>query len=422
MIRGSNVIPIYNVAFGEYPKRKQVGYAFWNAEQISAQELERLKTFFDHCNFVSPVVFVNRDCELAKYLDGKGIVVEVLNGKNIIESNRGFYNLVKSYNLEFVQCYGRGAFEHYAFVAKLAGLKTVCNLPEVRADYTRGRINSVRDSLLLMLSDKILVNSKTQYDTLEEQSRRLFASMQMEFSKKVAVVKHGINLERYYPVDVIDVLKLRQKLGINLDAKVVVFLGDFSPRNKQLDFLQQVCLKFSASVSSGQGRRTDFYFATQDALPHDLMSAEADGTLKPSMQSYSYLLRCCDLIDSLNLRGQIFLEAVGKEQRFLDLLGASDIAVLSPEVAQDEELLAKVLSLGKPIVTISDVTQTTAFIEEHSCGYSCHTSDLAAVFNGLYGLVQNDILYKQCCNNAKMIAKHMFDANYATGEYEREVL
>ena len=440
MNKRSNVISVYDTAMEERPRGKCAGYVFWDADKLSAREAERLKTFFDHCNLIAPTVFFNGDCSLAQYLSGKGIPVRFLSDysqeaarKGILsgfkrvllkipfakqfKSNWQFRNILKEYNLEFVQCYGKDAFEHYAFGAGASGLKVICYLEKLPALAT-SKIKYWRENLPLILSDKVLVGSMRQYEALEEQSRRLFISMQKEFSQHVAMVRSGVNLERYYPVDVIEILRLREKLGINFDAKVVVFLGEFASQNKQLEFLQQVCLKFAASASVKRGRRVEFRFAMRDTLPGDLTDA---GDSKFS-QSHSYLLKCCDLIDSLNLRNGIFLDAVGKEQRFLDLLRAADIAVLSPEVARNEESLAKILSLGKPIVTIDAWNQTAELIAEHGCGKACKSSDFNAVYEAVFEFVQNDILYKQSCNNAQMIARHSFDANYTVGEYEREML
>jgi hypothetical protein len=117
----------------------------------------------------------------------------------------------------------------------------------------------------------------------------------------------------------------------------------------------------------------------------------------------------------------MFLKAIGKEQGFLDLLRVADIAILSPDASQEELLLAKVLSLKKPVVTIDAWKQTAELIEEHNCGKACKSSDFRAVSNAIFELVRNDILYKQSCNNAQMVAQHLFNANHAVGEYESTV-
>ena len=378
------------------------GYAFWDADKLSPGEVEGLKTFFAHCNFICPIVFFNTNCELARHLLRNGIGVRFLGGGGRIKSNWQIRKILKKYDLAFIQCYGRDAFEHYAFGARAVGLKVIFYLPH---QHLQSKINNLH----LRMSDKILVESAQQYSMLEEQSRRLYISMQKEFAQHVAIAGHGVNLERYYPVDVVEMLRLREKQGIDLDAKVIVCLGEFSSQNKQLEFIQQVCLKFATTAK--QGKRMEFRFAVQNPLPNDLTDF-----------SHFYLLTCCDIIDNLNLRRMMFLNTVEREQKFLDLLRAADIAVLSPEVARDEQSLAKILSLGKPVVTIDAWKHTTEFIEEHGCGKSCKSSDFNTVFSAILELLQNDILYKQSCNNAQMIARHLFDANHTVGEYEKAVI
>ncbi|MDR2337354.1 MAG: glycosyltransferase [Deltaproteobacteria bacterium] len=391
----------------------KVAFVFLNAHSLE-DTFEQLKVFLGHLNFIQPVVFFSEDCSFADYLRNNKVEVKILNinqDRQFIKSNLVFYKILKENQIKLVQFCELAAFKSLAWGAKMAGAKIVYILNEIPTVFDS------KNCAAFALSDQIVLNSPVLYTGLERASNFIFrnrtwkflrrwfnSGKQMLVSRKqllmnmVQVIYHGVELEKFYIIDEVERSRIRQKLGIESSAKVVAYIGEFKSQNQQLEFMQTCALKILTD-----NQQVNFYFITKNR----------------SSKSQSYIFSCCDFVESFGLQDKMFLTEVQTEIEMLDLLRAIDIVVLSPQAALEIDWLAKVFSLGKPVVTFNLAQHIKEFVGEYTTGVIVPVEDFYRLQLALKELISNDIFYKQCVENALDVSKYFFDVNYAVEKYEK---
>jgi glycosyltransferase involved in cell wall biosynthesis len=211
------------------------------------------------------------------------------------------------------------------------------------------------------------------------------------------VIYRGVELEKFYAISDAERCGLRRKLGIELSAKVVAYIGEFKPQNQQLEFMQTCGLKILIKDNP-----VNFYFVTE----------------KQFSKSQPYIFSCCDFVESFGLQDRMFLTEMKSEFEVLDLLRAVDVVVLSPQAALEVDWLAKVLSLGKPVVAFNVAQHLREVVGEYETGVLAPQNDFHKLQVAIQELISNDIFYKQCVDNALDVSKYFFDINYTVEKYE----
>ncbi|MCU0550641.1 MAG: glycosyltransferase family 4 protein [Leptolyngbya sp. Prado105] len=166
--------------------------------------------------------------------------------------------------------------------------------------------------LMLNRQREFGLRSVDRFIAVSEQTKQEWVKFGIQ-SDRIRVVYNGVNLNRFKPPE--NHLELRQKLGINLDIKIVSYIGRID-REKGLETL----IKATATLIK-KGRRIQTLIAGKPVTHYSASKAR-----ECEDEGMNYLRSLIELIETLEIRDQI--QFLGHVSDPVSLYQVSDVNVL----------------------------------------------------------------------------------------------
>ena len=357
-----------------------------------------------HFTRVAPIIVTQRESALTQDLNNLGYEVIIrpivrrpgqslfANGifwglidlVRIVSNNFWFFFYLLRQNIKVVHCNDILSFLYFGFGAKLARSKIIFVLRrsfEVRRSYSRKYIFAFK------LSDIIVTLSKAMKRELLSRIGSIKG-----IGDKIKSVYSGVDREQWYFID--DEEKTVLRKSFNLDSSFyIAYVGAFSPRKGQLEFLKKTCLPLIKKHSNLR-----FIFV---------------GDFSPTVSRYS--LECLNFVEDHKL--EPFVSFIGGVTNVANWYRVVDLVVLASSSEGLARAMIESLCLGTPVVSF-DVSSAKEILEEYQCGLVVDSGDYSGLINAIERIATRVEFRKELSNNALKRVGDLFDANKCAQKFE----
>lgn len=317
-------------------------------------------------------------------LFANGIIVGCIDLLRVFSSNIWFLFFLHRRNIKVVHCNDVLSFLYFGLGAYLRRAKIIFVLRrsfEPRRPYSRKYILAFR------LSDTIITLSKTMKRELLGRVSGLKG-----VGEKITNIYSGVDRELSYVIDSEEKKSLRRDLGLD-GSFYIAYVGAFSPRKGQLEFLKNTCFPLMKKNKSLR-----FLFV---------------GDFNP--EASSYCAECLNFVEQHKLEKQIAF--LGGVNNIADWYRVSDLVVLASSSEGLARVMIEALCVGTPVVSF-DVTSANEILEEHDCGVVVEKENYPKLAEAIEKIAQDREFAKRLRNNGLRVVAELFDANKCAQHFE----
>lgn len=274
-----------------------------------------------------------------------------------------------------------------AFLPSLLALATtrarlVLNIRNLK---TEDRRYGFRWQLASILASHIIVLSFEMEQALR---KRLIGAR----GSRISTVYSIVDTSHFAPATSHEKAELRQKWGIDSTAQVILYVGAFTPRKGQLQFLQRICGAVLAANS-----RAEVHFVG-DFSSNDTFAA-----------------RCQAAARATGAMNRIAFRGYTSDIR--DWYRLADVTVLASEREGLARCMIESIATGTPVVS-SDVASAHEILTQRHAGIVAPSSDNERFVEALNLLLQNARLRQQMGDSGRAAALELFNADLIAPRYE----
>lgn len=263
-------------------------------------------------------------------------------------------------------------------IPKLFGLKTAVISHDV-SSFTNNDSPIIQSLIYNTLSDYIVVHNRFSCDTLTN-------SIRINNPSKIAIIKHGGYLDHIGPRPAKE--KLRSELGLEEDAKYILFFGQIK-KVKGLDILLEALGK----------------------VPDDIKLIIAGKPWKDDFSDYDELIEKCRLENRV-IKIIRFIEDHEREKLFF----AADVNVLPYRIIYQSGVLLMAMSHGLPVIA-SDLPANKEIINDGENGMLFTSEDSDDLSLKIKLFFQDQSFSRKLAGNALETIKSDYDWDTISREY-----
>jgi len=201
---------------------------------------------------------------------------------------------------------------------------------------------------------------------------------------KVDIIRNGVDTDYFMPASLDKKKQLREKLSLDPNSVLFISVGTLIPRKDPL-FILEGFLKY------GNGFTLLFI---------------GDGTLRPSLATYSY-----------KLKGNVIF--TGNVANVLDYLQASDYFISASKSEGLPNTVLEAGAVGLPLILSDISSHKEIFAKNRNAGYTFTTGDVNSLMSVLDNLPTNDSeKYQEMSESARDLIVDNFSAEGMSKKYQ----
>ncbi len=240
------------------------------------------------------------------------------------------------------------------------------------------------------LASEIVCLSNEMRDTALERFPPLFPGARG--LAHLSVVYSAVDLARMQPLGADARAALRREIRVPDGAFEIAYVGVFSPKKNQLEFLRRVVPAVTARLP-----RAHFTFAGDFRPESDAYAKECEGAAR-------------DLVRAGQVRFAGFDPA---PERYYQ---AADILALASQYEGLPRCMIESLACGTPVVAF-DVTSVREFLEKRDCGVAIHRDDYTGMVAAIVRLAEDPALRARMAETAREVAVASFAPELGVAAY-----
>ena len=383
---------------------QQIAFIFFQTSLYADGGVRSAQTILKHFTTVSPIIITQKDSLITQEFKDLGYKVIVrplsrepgqslfVNGfflgiielLKIVTNNFWFLWFLIRTKIEVVHCNDVLSFLYFGFGAALKRAKIIFVL---RRSFETARSYSAKYKYAFRLSDTVVTLSESMKTELIER-----LSPKQRIGCKITSIYSGVDRELSYIVDEEEKASLRHSLNFD-DSFYIAYIGSFSPRKGQFEFLENTCLPLAKENSNIR-----FKFV---------------GDFHP--QSNGYCAKCAKFVQDHHLEHCVTF--VGGVADVTVWYRVCDLVVLASSSEGLARVMIEALCIGTPVVSF-DVSSAREILEKHECGLVVEQGNYPELVDAIERIVKDEEFRKRLRHNALRVAADLFDANRCAQQFE----
>ncbi len=290
---------------------------------------------------------------------------------SLIKSNIWAYRYLKSHTIDIVHGNDIDAYLHMAIGARLAGVKLLLNIRDIKPN---GQIYGFKWKVASKLAHHIIVLSKY---------------MMLEITKRL---KYSANKISYiYSIVDIESRSSKEKNILEKGYFHIGYVAAFMAKKQQYDFINN---GMSLLISRVPNCKIHFIGDVNN----------------------EYGIRCKELVTKLKLTQ--YVEFHGFQTNVASWYSKLDLTVLASQREGLARCMIESISYGTPVVSF-DVSSAKEILEDQSCGYVVKGGDYFNLSESIKELYVDDSLRHHMSKNGVTVGRKLFYKENVKNEYTR---